>query len=132
MAQALHVIILAAGEGKRMRSALPKVLQRIAGQPMLAHVLDAARALAPAGIHIVYGHGGDAVRAAFADHFGLQWAHQAQQLGTGHAVMQAIPTIPEGARVLVLYGDVPLTRLETLQPLVAAARQGKLALLTVD
>ena len=122
MAQALHVIILAAGEGKRMRSALPKVLQRIAGQPMLAHVLDAARALAPAGIHIVYGHGGDAVRAAFADHFGLQWAHQAQQLGTGHAVMQAIPTIPEGARVLVLYGDVPLVTPETLRKLLGSTR----------
>ena len=122
MAQALHVIILAAGEGKRMRSALPKVLQRIAGQPMLAHVLDAARALAPAGIHIVYGHGGDAVRAAFADHFGLQWAHQAQQLGTGHAVMQAMPTIPEGARVLVLYGDVPLVTPETLRKLLGSTR----------
>ena len=122
MAQALHVIILAAGEGKRMRSALPKVLQRIAGQPMLAHVLDAARALAPAGIHIVYGHGGDAVRAAFADHFGLQWAHQAQQLGTGHAVMQAMPTIREGARVLVLYGDVPLVTPETLRKLLGSTR----------
>ena len=122
MAQALHVIILAAGEGKRMRSALPKVLQRIAGQPMLAHVLDAARALAPAGIHIVYGHGGDAVRAAFADHFGLQWAHQAQQLGTGHAVMQAMPNVPEGARVLVLYGDVPLVTPETLRKLLGSTR----------
>jgi len=122
MAAPLHVIILAAGEGKRMRSALPKVLQRIAGQPMLAHVLDAARALAPAGIHLVYGHGGDAVRAAFADHFGLKWAHQAQQLGTGHAVMQAMPGVPDGARVLVLYGDVPLVTSETLRKLLDANR----------
>lgn len=122
MDQPLHVIILAAGEGKRMRSALPKVLQRIAGQPMLAHVLDAARALAPAGIHLVYGHGGEAVRAAFADHFGLKWAHQAQQLGTGHAVLQALPGIPDGARVLVLYGDVPLVTPETLRKLLGSTR----------
>ncbi|WP_297832931.1 bifunctional UDP-N-acetylglucosamine diphosphorylase/glucosamine-1-phosphate N-acetyltransferase GlmU [Thermomonas sp.] len=122
MDQPLHVIILAAGEGKRMRSALPKVLQRIAGQPMLAHVLDAARALAPAGIHLVYGHGGEAVRAAFADHFGLKWAHQAQQRGTGHAVLQALPGIPDGARVLVLYGDVPLVTPETLRKLLGSTR----------
>ena len=122
MDQPLHVIILAAGEGKRMRSALPKVLQRIAGQPMLAHVLDAARALAPAGIHVVYGHGGEAVRAAFADHFGLTWAHQAQQRGTGHAVLQALPGIPDGARVLVLYGDVPLVTPETLRKLLGSTR----------
>ncbi|MCC7097719.1 MAG: bifunctional UDP-N-acetylglucosamine diphosphorylase/glucosamine-1-phosphate N-acetyltransferase GlmU [Thermomonas sp.] len=122
MTQPLHVIILAAGEGKRMKSALPKVLQRIAGQPMLAHALDAARALAPAGIHLVYGHGGDAVRAAFADHFGLKWAHQAQQLGTGHAVMQAMPGVPDGARVLVLYGDVPLVTPETLRRLLGSTR----------
>ena len=122
MDQPLHVIILAAGEGKRMRSALPKVLQRIAGQPMLAHVLDAARALAPAGIHVVYGHGGEAVRAAFADHFGLTWAHQAQQRGTGHAVLQALPGVPDGARVLVLYGDVPLVTPETLRKLLGSTR----------
>ncbi len=122
MDRPLHVVILAAGEGKRMRSALPKVLQRIAGQPMLAHVLDAARALAPAGIHLVYGHGGDAVRAAFADHFGLQWAQQTQQLGTGHAVLQALPGVPDGARVLVLYGDVPLVTPETLRTLLGSTR----------
>ncbi|HVK51736.1 MAG TPA: NTP transferase domain-containing protein, partial [Pseudoxanthomonas sp.] len=82
MSHPLHVIILAAGEGKRMKSALPKVLQPIAGRPMLAHVIEAARALAPAGIHVVYGHGGDQVQAALADQPDLQWAHQAQQLGT--------------------------------------------------
>ena len=128
--QALHVIILAAGEGKRMRSSRPKVLQPIAGQPMLAQVIAAARALDPAGIHIVYGHGGDQVRAAFADQADLHWAEQAQQLGTGHAVEQAMPQVPDAATVLVLYGDVPLIRSETLQRLLAAP--GRLAVLVAE
>ena len=102
MAGPLHVIILAAGEGKRMRSSRPKVLQPIAGKPMLAQVIAAARALGPAGIHVVYGHGGDQVRAAFADQVDLHWAEQAQQLGTGHAVEQAMPQVPDAATVLVL------------------------------
>ncbi|MBV2209885.1 MAG: bifunctional UDP-N-acetylglucosamine diphosphorylase/glucosamine-1-phosphate N-acetyltransferase GlmU [Thermomonas sp.] len=118
----LHVVILAAGEGKRMKSDVPKVLQPIAGRPMLAHVVDAARALAPAGIHIVYGHGGEQVRAAFAAQLDLHWAVQAQQLGTGHAVQQAMPAIPDAARVLVLYGDVPLITAHTLQRLLDAPR----------
>ena len=126
----LHVIILAAGEGKRMKSTLPKVLQRVAGVPMLGHVIASARALAPAGIHVVYGHGGDQVRAAFADQPDLQWAEQAQQLGTGHAVQQAMPGIPDGARVLVLYGDVPLIRSATLQRLLDAP--GSLAVLAAE
>ena len=121
MSQSLHVIILAAGEGKRMKSARPKVLQPIAGRPMLGHVVDAARALEAAGIHIVYGHGGDLVRAAFADQPDLHWAEQARQLGTGHAVQQALPAIPDSARVLVLYGDVPLIRAETLRTLLQAS-----------
>lgn len=120
MTQALHVVILAAGEGKRMKSALPKVLQPIGGRPMLAHVIDTARALQPAGIHIVHGHGGEAVRAAFAGHDDLHWVEQAQQLGTGHAVQQALPAIPEAVDVLVLYGDVPLTSPGTLRRLLAA------------
>jgi len=99
----LHIIILAAGEGKRMRSRLPKVLQHIAGKPMLAHVIATARALAPAHIHVVYGHLGDQVRAAFAGQADLIWAEQAEQLGTGHAVQQAMPQIPDHARVLVMY-----------------------------
>ncbi|HTM69410.1 MAG TPA: NTP transferase domain-containing protein, partial [Luteimonas sp.] len=82
----LHVVILAAGEGKRMKSALPKVLQPIAARPMLAHVIDASRELQPAAVHVVYGHRGGQVRAAFAADTSLQWAEQAQQLGTGHAV----------------------------------------------
>jgi len=92
MTQALHVIILAAGAGKRMKSDLPKVLQPIAGRPMLAHVIDAARDLQPAAIHVVYGHGGDAVREAFASQTDLLWAEQREQLGTGHAMQQAAIT----------------------------------------
>lgn len=118
MSAALHVVILAAGEGKRMKSALPKVLQTIAGRAMLAHVVDTARALQPQGIHIVYGHGGDQVRAAFAQDADLTWAEQAQQLGTGHAVQQAMPGVPDGAQVLVLYGDVPLMTAATLRRLL--------------
>ena len=129
-AHPLHVVILAAGEGKRMKSALPKVLQAIAGRPMLAHVVDAARALRPAAVHVVYGHGGDAVRAAFADQPGLEWAEQDRQLGTGHAVRQAMPKVPDGAQVLVLYGDVPLITAETLHRLLAAP--GRLAVLVAD
>jgi bifunctional UDP-N-acetylglucosamine pyrophosphorylase / glucosamine-1-phosphate N-acetyltransferase len=127
---ALHVVILAAGEGKRMKSSLPKVLQKIAGRPMLAHAIDAARALRPEGIHVVHGHGGEQVLAAFADQPDLQWAEQAQQLGTGHAVQQAIDNVPDGAQVLVLYGDVPLIRTETLQRLLAAP--GRLAVLVAE
>jgi bifunctional UDP-N-acetylglucosamine pyrophosphorylase/glucosamine-1-phosphate N-acetyltransferase len=131
----LHVVVLAAGEGKRMKSALPKVLQKIAGVPMLAHVIDSARALDPAGIHVVYGHGGDQVRAAAsqwnaADQPDLHWAEQAQQLGTGHAVQQAMPGVPDDARVLVLYGDVPLIRSATLQRLLDAP--GRLAVLAAE
>ncbi|MBN8213368.1 MAG: bifunctional UDP-N-acetylglucosamine diphosphorylase/glucosamine-1-phosphate N-acetyltransferase GlmU [Xanthomonadales bacterium] len=130
MSAPLHVIVLAAGEGKRMKSALPKVLQTIAGVPMLGHVIASARALGPAGIHVVYGHGGDQVRAAFVDQPDLHWSEQAQQLGTGHAVQQAIPGVPEDARVLVLYGDVPLIRSETLQRLLDAP--GRLAVLAAE
>lgn len=119
MTQALHIVILAAGEGKRMKSSVPKVLQKIAGKPMLTHVIDAARTLEPAGLHIVYGHGGAQVREAFAEQKDLQWAEQAEQKGTGHAVQQAMPGIPDNARVLVLYGDVPLIRGDTLQAMLA-------------
>jgi bifunctional UDP-N-acetylglucosamine pyrophosphorylase / glucosamine-1-phosphate N-acetyltransferase len=119
MSQSLHIVILAAGEGKRMKSSLPKVLQKIAGQSMLAHVIAAARELQPAGLHIVYGHGGDQVRAAFSHENDLQWAEQKEQKGTGHAVQQAMSVIPDDARVMVLYGDVPLIRSETLQAMLA-------------
>jgi bifunctional UDP-N-acetylglucosamine pyrophosphorylase/glucosamine-1-phosphate N-acetyltransferase len=130
MATLLHVVILAAGEGKRMKSALPKVLQKLAGRPMLAHVIDAARALQPAAIHIVHGHGGELVRAAFADQSDLRWVEQAQQLGTGHAVQQALPDVPDGAQVLVLYGDVPLITPATLRCLLDSP--GRLSVLVAE
>jgi len=130
MAGPLHVVILAAGEGKRMRSSRPKVLQPIAGQPMLAQVVAAARALEPDGIHIVYGHGGDQVLAAFAEQTDLHWAEQTQRLGTGHAVEQAMSKVPDWATVLVLYGDVPLIRAETLRRLLAAP--GRLTVLAAE
>jgi bifunctional UDP-N-acetylglucosamine pyrophosphorylase/glucosamine-1-phosphate N-acetyltransferase len=124
----LEVVVLAAGQGKRMHSALPKVLHRLAGRPLLAHVLEAARALAPKRITVVHGHGGREVRAAFAGEK-LAWAEQAKQLGTGHALLQALPGIPASSDVLVLYGDVPLVRPETLRALAEAGRGG-LAILT--
>ena len=119
----LHVVILAAGQGKRMRSALPKVLHQIAGRPLLAHVIDAARALKPERICVVYGHGGAEVRAAF-EGAPVEWVEQARRMGTGHALMQALPRIPRSATVLVLNGDVPLIRIETLRKLVRSAGRG--------
>ena len=130
MSNPLHVVILAAGEGKRMKSSLPKVLQKVAGRPMLAHVIATARQLQPAGIHVVHGHGGDQVQDAFADQSDLLWAEQAKQLGTGHAVRQAMPEVPDDARVLVMYGDAPLFTADTLRRLLAT--QGRLALLATE
>ncbi|KER85801.1 bifunctional UDP-N-acetylglucosamine diphosphorylase/glucosamine-1-phosphate N-acetyltransferase GlmU [Xanthomonas arboricola] len=126
----LHVVILAAGEGKRMRSSLPKVLQPLAGQPMLAHVIATARQLQPAAIHVVHGHGGEQVQAAFAAQGDLHWAEQRQQLGTGHAVQQAMDAIPDAATVLVLYGDVPLIQPQDLLQLLHAP--GRMAVLVAD
>lgn len=126
----LGVVILAAGQGTRMKSALPKVLHPLAGQPLLGHVIDAARGLGAARIAVVYGHGGDLVPKAF-DQAGVDWVEQAKQLGTGHAVAQAMPSMTEMDRVLVLYGDVPLTSVTTLQALVQAGTDSALALLTV-
>jgi bifunctional UDP-N-acetylglucosamine pyrophosphorylase/glucosamine-1-phosphate N-acetyltransferase len=126
----LAVVILAAGQGKRMKSALPKVLQPLAGVPLLGHVVSRARALEPASLHVVYGHGGDAVRAAFARE-SIEWALQAEQLGTGHAVMQAMPKVADDELVLVLYGDVPLIRKDTLERLIASAGPRSMSLLTV-
>jgi len=123
----LHVIVLAAGEGKRMKSKKAKVLMPLAGRPLLAHVLSTARALRPAAIHVVYGFCGDQVLAAFEGQSDLQWTLQAEQLGTGHAVGEALRKVPDDARVLVLYGDVPLTHVETLQRLVQA--EGNLCML---
>ncbi|HTP38339.1 MAG TPA: bifunctional UDP-N-acetylglucosamine diphosphorylase/glucosamine-1-phosphate N-acetyltransferase GlmU [Steroidobacteraceae bacterium] len=145
----LSVIILAAGQGKRMKSDLPKVLQPLAGQPLLQHVINTARSLEAAALHVVYGHGGELVRA----HFGaagagskdgaakgaapkraaddLKWALQDRQLGTGHAVLQGMPGIPDDHLVLILYGDVPLIKADTLRALLALAGPKSLGLLTV-
>ncbi len=125
----LSVVILAAGQGKRMASDLPKVLQPLAGRPLLAHVVATARALAPDAIHVVHGHGAEKVRAAIAG-ADIRWSLQAEQKGTGHAVVQAMPAIPDDHTVLVLYGDVPLIRPATLKDLVARSGPTVLALLS--
>lgn len=124
----LEVVILAAGQGSRMRSSLPKVLHQLAGKPLLQHVIDSAQQMSPAAIHVVVGHGADQVRAAFAEQ-ALSWIEQREQLGTGHAVLQALPDIDEESTVLVLYGDVPLVVAGVLQALVAVAADAP-ALLT--
>ncbi|MDQ5916926.1 MAG: bifunctional UDP-N-acetylglucosamine pyrophosphorylase / glucosamine-phosphate N-acetyltransferase [Pseudomonadota bacterium] len=126
----LNVVILAAGQGKRMHSNLPKVLHPLAGKALVEHVIDAARTLLPSGLCVVYGHGGDIVRAALPAP-DLAWALQEPQLGTGHAVQQALPHLDPSGVTLVLSGDVPLTRPETLKRLLQAANDG-LAVLTVD
>src|SRR5688500_13414522 len=126
----LAVVILAAGQGKRMKSALPKVLQPLAGRPLLRHVVSRARLLEPDSIHVVYGHGAEQVRTAIAD-ADLKWSLQAEQLGTGHALMQAMPGIGDDALVLVLYGDVPLINPDTLRQLLATSGPKGLGLLTV-
>ncbi len=127
----LSVVILAAGKGKRMASALPKVLHPIGGRPMLQHGLDCARSLDARRCCIVVGHGNERIRAAIHAPDAV-WVEQAEQLGTGHAVAQALPTIPDQSLVLVLYGDVPLVRETSLRPLVHAAADGALAILTVE
>jgi bifunctional UDP-N-acetylglucosamine pyrophosphorylase/glucosamine-1-phosphate N-acetyltransferase len=125
------VVILAAGQGKRMNSDLPKVLQPLAGRPMLKHVIDTARELKPDAIYVVYGHGGSQVQEALHE-ADIDWVPQDQQLGTGHAVMQAMPLIADDHTVLVLYGDVPLIQRDTLRGLLEGADAGSLQLLTVD
>ena len=125
----LSIVILAAGQGKRMNSDQPKVLQPLAGRPLLGHVIETAQSLHPAAIEVVYGHGGEQVRAAFA-RAEVGWALQAEQLGTGHAVMQAMPSIADDHLVLILYGDVPLTRPTTIARVCEAA-QDALCVLTV-
>ena len=129
MPAGLNVVILAAGQGKRMHSRLPKVLHALAGRPLLAHVIARARALKPARICVVYGHGGEQVPQALAAD-DLTFVRQQPQLGTGHALQQALPMLGADAQTLVLYGDVPLTRADTLRAMAAAAGDG-VALLTV-
>jgi bifunctional UDP-N-acetylglucosamine pyrophosphorylase / glucosamine-1-phosphate N-acetyltransferase len=126
----LEIVILAAGQGKRMRSQLPKILHPLAGRPLLAHVLAAARALAPHRIIVVHGNGAEQVRAAFPD-AQVEWVLQAEQLGTGHAVQQAMPHVSSEGEVLILYADVPLVRPATLKRLVDSARGG-VAVMTAE
>jgi bifunctional UDP-N-acetylglucosamine pyrophosphorylase/glucosamine-1-phosphate N-acetyltransferase len=126
----MNIVILAAGQGKRMHSNLPKVLHPLAGKALVAHVIDTARRLSPQTLCLVYGHGGDAVRTTL-DAPDLAWALQEPQLGTGHAVQQALPYLKNDGTTLVLYGDVPLIQTETLKRLLHAA-QDALAILTVD
>jgi bifunctional UDP-N-acetylglucosamine pyrophosphorylase/glucosamine-1-phosphate N-acetyltransferase len=126
----LSVIVLAAGMGTRMRSRLPKVLHDLAGRPLLGHVLDTAASLQPQSVQVVYGHGGELVREHVSGE-NINWVEQAEQLGTGHAVMQALPGMADEELALVLYGDVPMIQVDTLARLAEAASSG-LALLTAD
>ncbi len=126
----MNIVILAAGMGKRMNSDLPKVLHPLAGKSLLGHVVDTARTLHPQRLVVVYGHGGEQVQAAFAGQTDVQWALQSPQLGTGHAVAQAVPMLVDDVPTLILYGDVPLVKASTLQRLAEAAQGGKLALLS--
>ena len=127
----MNVVILAAGMGKRMHSQLPKVLHRLAGKPLLAHVVDTARLLSPASLTVIYGHGGETVPQALqaAD---IAFAKQEPQLGTGHAVLQAVPHLRDDAPTLILYGDVPLTTVASLRRLLDSAGTDKLSILTVE
>ena len=127
---ALNVVILAAGKGTRMKSSLPKVLHKVAERPMVQHVIDTANSLGATSINLVYGYGADQLKAGLGEQ-PLHWVLQAEQLGTGHAVQQAIPQIADEDTVLILYGDVPLTRKETLEQLLATRDANGLAILTV-
>jgi bifunctional UDP-N-acetylglucosamine pyrophosphorylase/glucosamine-1-phosphate N-acetyltransferase len=126
----VSVVILAAGQGRRMLSELPKVLQPLAGRPILKHVIDTARTLDPVATYVVYGHGGNCVQETLKDE-PVTWALQRERLGTGHAVMQALPSIPDEHIVLVLYGDVPLVSQSTLLQLLALAGPRKIGVLTM-
>ncbi|GGI21658.1 bifunctional UDP-N-acetylglucosamine diphosphorylase/glucosamine-1-phosphate N-acetyltransferase GlmU [Oxalicibacterium faecigallinarum] len=127
----MNIVILAAGMGKRMQSALPKVLHPLAGKPLLAHVIDTARQLSPTRLCVIYGHGGEQVPQSMqaAD---LSFAKQEPQLGTGHAVAQAVPQLDDGVPTLILYGDVPLSTAASLQRLLDTAGKEKLGILTVN
>ena len=127
----LSTIILAAGQGTRMRSDLPKVLQLLAGRPLLEHVLGLVRELGATDIAVVYGHGGAAVQAA-CEGGDLRWELQADQLGTGHAVRQAAPAIPDENQAMILYGDVPLLTASTLSRLISATAADEVSVLTVE
>ncbi|MCU5772364.1 bifunctional UDP-N-acetylglucosamine diphosphorylase/glucosamine-1-phosphate N-acetyltransferase GlmU [Erwiniaceae bacterium BAC15a-03b] len=126
----MSVVILAAGKGTRMYSDLPKVLHTLAGKPMVQHVIDAAKHLGADKINLVYGHGGELLKSTLNDH-SLSWVLQAEQLGTGHAMQQAAPHFADDEDILMLYGDVPLISVATLERLRSAKPQGGIGLLTV-
>lgn len=126
----LSVVILAAGKGTRMYSDLPKVLHKVAGKPMVKHVIDTAKQLSADQIHLIYGHGADLLKARLADE-PVNWVFQAEQLGTGHAMQQAAPFFKDDENILMLYGDAPLITKETLEKLIAAKPENGIALLTV-
>ncbi len=130
-APSLDVIILAAGKGKRMHSDIPKVLHKVGGRSLLAHVVDTALSLKARAVHVVVGHEAEQIRTAFED-APVTWALQAEQLGTGHAVAQAMPNVRDDGLVLVLYGDVPLIKADTLRQLLARSGDGALAVLTLN
>jgi bifunctional UDP-N-acetylglucosamine pyrophosphorylase / glucosamine-1-phosphate N-acetyltransferase len=127
----MNIVVLAAGMGKRMKSDLPKVLHTIAGKPLLSHVLDCARSLSPKRLIVIYGHGGEQVQAKM-NQSDLLWAKQEPQLGTGHAVLQAVPQLDDSVPTLILSGDVPLIKKASLDKLLAAAGNDKLGVLTVN
>jgi bifunctional UDP-N-acetylglucosamine pyrophosphorylase/glucosamine-1-phosphate N-acetyltransferase len=130
MSKPLHIVILAAGEGTRMKSKVPKMLQTVGGRPMLAHLLDTAMSLEPAQVHVVVGSGADEVMAA-CDGYDVNWVQQQERLGTGHAVIQAMPAIPDEARVLVLLGDHPLIPAAVLRAMTSGVEH-PLSLLTME
>jgi bifunctional UDP-N-acetylglucosamine pyrophosphorylase / glucosamine-1-phosphate N-acetyltransferase len=125
----LSVVILAAGHGTRMKSSLPKVLHTLAGKPLLQHVIETSKLLADKNVYVVHGHGGEIVKKQLAD-LNVHWVKQTKQLGTGHAVLQALPKIPKSHRVLILYGDVPLISIETLKELINRTPKDGLGWLT--
>ncbi len=129
----MNIVVLAAGQGSRMRSEIPKVLHRLGGRPLLAYVLDTARALDSKNINVVYGYGGETVpKGMQTEGHGVTWVKQDQQMGTGHALMQALPHLDERMPTLVLYGDVPLIGVDTLRKLAAASGDDGLGILTVN
>ena len=130
MSERFEICILAAGVGSRMRSEKPKVLQTLAGKPFLSHILDSVSGMDPVGVHVVVGQGADQVREAFSGRDDINWVMQSERLGTGHAMQQVVPHLGDSGRALILLGDAPLIREQTLRQLVASP--GELSVLTVD
>ena len=128
----VEAVVLAAGQGTRMKSSMPKVLHQLAGKPLLAYVLDVARQVGAQRLHTVIGHGSDQVKTEFAACEDINWVLQKEQLGTGHAVLQAMPQVDVDSTILILYGDVPLLSANTLRQLLHSVTNSGIALLTVE